>query len=210
MFEAERKTLLDTLKLQGIHDSAVLKAINEVPREAFLPTSLHHQAYDNCALPIDCDQTISQPYIVALMTQALISQGKTNKVLEIGTGSGYQTAILAKLYKQVYTIERVQSLHEVSKQVLQALKFQNIQFLFADGYEGWKDQGPFDGIIVTAAPATMPFNLVAQLNDDHGVLVVPIGEQEQVLKQIIKVGERYFDNTIEHVRFVPMIKGTTK
>ena len=200
---AERlaKKLADT----GIGEPRVLRAIATVPRELFLEDALVHQAYENTALPIGQGQTISQPYIVARMTE-LILQNNPQNVLEIGTGSGYQTAILAKLISDVYTIERIKYLQIQARQRLKKLSLHNIFFKYGDGGLGWPHRGPFDAIIVTAAAAKIPSNLLEQLSI-NGQLIIPVGDNEQQLQLIRRTEAGFKSKVIEAVRFVPLITG---
>lgn len=201
------QTLLKQLVEQGIRDERVLQAIASVPRELFVDEALSHQAYDNIALPIGAGQTISQPYTVAKMTELLKLTPKS-KVLEIGTGSGYQTAVLAHLSNHVYSVERIKSLQWQAKRRLKQLDLHNVSTRHGDGWEGWPVRGPFDAIIVTAAPDEIPHFLMEQLADG-GRLVLPVGEQRQ--SQLLQLVQRYADkfivDTIEMVRFVPLVKG---
>ncbi|MBK5072116.1 protein-L-isoaspartate(D-aspartate) O-methyltransferase [Budviciaceae bacterium CWB-B4] len=201
------QTLLKQLVGQGIRDERVLQAIASVPRELFIDEALSHQAYDNTALPIGAGQTISQPYMVAKMTE-LLKLTANSKVLEIGTGSGYQTAVLAKLVQHVYSVERIKSLQWQAKRRLKQLDLHNVSTRHGDGWEGWPVRGPFDAIIVTAAPDEIPPSLLTQLADG-GRLVLPVGEQRQsqLLQLVQRYGDKLMVDTIEMVRFVPMVKG---
>ncbi len=205
---ARKIRLLMELRRQGISDTAVLGAIERIPREAFVEKSFADQAYENIALPIKQGQTISQPYIVAYMTQALKPDPRV-KVLEIGTGSGYQTAVLAQLFRRVYTVERFRTLAETAAERLEGMKLRNITARTADGYQGWPEQAPFARIIATAAAADIPETLVDQL-DEGGILVLPVGERSDD-QEILRVTKLPYDVRIERlikVRFVPMVKGT--
>ncbi|HEQ1857953.1 TPA: protein-L-isoaspartate(D-aspartate) O-methyltransferase [Providencia alcalifaciens] len=199
------KELLAQLRQQGIHDERLLDALALVPRERFIDEALSHKAYDNIPLPIGHGQTISQPYIVAKMT-ALLAVKPTDHVLEIGTGSGYQTAVLAHLCEHVYSVERVKSLQWTAKRRFKLLDLHNISTRHGDGWEGWQSKGPFDGIIVTAAPSEIPSLLLKQLKDG-GRLVLPVGDKDQALKLITRRGNDYHTNVIEKVRFVPLVAG---
>ncbi|QBH97091.1 protein-L-isoaspartate(D-aspartate) O-methyltransferase [Limnobaculum zhutongyuii] len=201
------QTLLKQLVGQGIRDERVLQAIASVPRELFIDEALSHQAYDNTALPIGAGQTISQPYMVAKMTE-LLKLTENSKVLEIGTGSGYQTAVLAELVQHVYSVERIKSLQWQAKRRLKQLDLHNVSTRHGDGWEGWPVRGPFDAIIVTAAPDEIPPSLMTQLADG-GRLVLPVGEQRQsqLLQLVQRYGDKLMVDTIEMVRFVPMVKG---
>jgi protein-L-isoaspartate(D-aspartate) O-methyltransferase len=197
-----------SLRRAGITQTEVLAAIERVPREMFLPPSFHDQAYEDQALPIGQGQTISQPQIVATMTEGL-SVGKSQKVLEIGTGSGYQTAVLAHLSRRVYTIERFRSLSRAAEERLQALRMHNVTYRVGDGHKGWPEQAPFERIIVTAAAAEMPQALVDQLAPD-GVMVIPIGAEsgEQILVRVAKIAGEIACMHLGDVRFVPLVPGT--
>ncbi|MBK5143494.1 protein-L-isoaspartate(D-aspartate) O-methyltransferase [Budviciaceae bacterium BWR-B9] len=201
------QTLLKQLVGQGIRDERVLQAIASVPRELFIDEALSHQAYDNTALPIGAGQTISQPYMVAKMTE-LLKLTANSKVLEIGTGSGYQTAVLANLAQHVYSVERIKSLQWQAKRRLKQLDLHNVSTRHGDGWEGWPIRGPFEAIIVTAAPDEIPPSLMTQLADG-GRLVLPVGEQRQsqLLQLVQRYGDKFMVDTIEMVRFVPMVKG---
>jgi protein-L-isoaspartate(D-aspartate) O-methyltransferase len=189
---------------RGITDQAVIAAMQEVPRELFVPKYLQNDAYEDSPLPIGYSQTISQPYIVALMTE-LADIDKDSKVLEIGTGSGYQAAILAHLCKEVYTIEIIESLGKHAQATLQSLNLTNVHVIIGDGHEGLPSQAPFDAIIVTAAPKTIPRALVEQLKKG-GRLVIPVGSQLQNLEVITKTASGSKKETIIPVMFVPLVK----
>ncbi|MCI1680144.1 MAG: protein-L-isoaspartate(D-aspartate) O-methyltransferase [Ewingella americana] len=197
--------LLEQLRQQGIHDENLLHAIENVPRERFVDEAFQHKAYENTALPIGSGQTISQPYTVARMTE-LLRLTATSRVLEIGTGSGYQTAILAHLVEHVFSVERIKGLQWQAKRRLKQLDLHNVSTRHGDGWEGWPSRGPFDAIIVTAAPLEIPQDLLQQL-DDGGVMILPVGEQNQVLQRITRRGNDFVVETIESVRFVPLVKG---
>jgi len=198
--------LAQKLQAEGIVNPQVLQAIANSPRHIFLPEILAHKAYDNTALPIGQGQTISQPYIVAKMSELLLTDGRPNNILEIGTGSGYQTSILAQLTDRVFSVERIKSLQFQAKRCLRAMDLHNISMKHGDGWQGWASKAPFDAIIVTAAAASVPAALLAQLNDG-GRLVIPVGEQTQILKIITRVGEQYNEQQVEAVRFVPLVPG---
>ncbi|WP_333002528.1 protein-L-isoaspartate(D-aspartate) O-methyltransferase [Vibrio coralliilyticus] len=197
--------LIDFLVASGIQDQNVINAIYALPRERFVSQAMVHQAYDNNALPIGQGQTISQPYIVAKMTE-MLELRSTSKVLEVGTGSGYQTAVLAQLVDHVYSIERIKSLQWEAKRRLKQLDIYNVSTKHGDGWQGWAVKGPFDAIIVTAAAASVPPVLLEQLSDG-GVLVIPVGEDVQQLLKITRQGDEFLSQTIEDVRFVPLIAG---
>ncbi|MBR9789888.1 MAG: protein-L-isoaspartate(D-aspartate) O-methyltransferase [Vibrionaceae bacterium] len=197
--------LIEYLVASGIKDQRVLDAIHHLPRERFVSQAMMHQAYDNNALPIGQGQTISQPYIVARMTE-LLELEPTSNVLEIGTGSGYQTAVLAQLVERVYSVERIKSLQWEAKRRLKQLDIYNISTKHGDGWLGWETKGPFDAIIVTAAAEVIPQALLAQLKDG-GRMVIPVGETEQQLLKIERRGEEYLSTVVEMVRFVPLVAG---
>ncbi|MCG9556162.1 MULTISPECIES: protein-L-isoaspartate(D-aspartate) O-methyltransferase [Vibrio] len=201
--QAER--LITFLIENGIQDHKVLDAIYQLPRESFLSQAMYHQAYDNNALPIGQGQTISQPYIVAKMTELLELQ-QDSRVLEIGTGSGYQTAVLAQLVDHVYSVERIKSLQWNAKRRLKQLDFYNISTKHGDGWHGWSSKAPFDAIIVTAAAESIPQVLLQQLKDG-GRLLIPVGDDEQQLLKIVRHGDEFLSSVIEVVRFVPLVPG---
>lgn len=203
-----RMRLVQRLREGGIADEQVLDAIAEVPRHIFLDEALSHRAYEDTALPIGQGQTLSQPYIVARMTEVLMAH-KPRKVLELGTGSGYQTAILAGMVDQVFSVERIRVLQEQARQRLRKLGYRNVMLKLSDGGMGWPDKGPFDGIIVTAAPREMPRELLEQLADG-GVMVVPVGEETQMLVEVVRQGDEFHTREIEPVRFVPLLGGVVR
>jgi len=204
-FEALRQEMIEKqLHARGIQDSRVLVAMAKVPRQQFVAPENRNQAYADRAMAIDCGQTISQPYIVGLMTQALQLSG-SETVLEIGTGSGYQTAILAELASRVISIERHRELSQRASKVLTALGYRNVTLEVADGTLGWPDRAPFDRIIVTAAAAAYPPTLFAQL-DERGSLVIPLGRREhQTLQLIRKESGRAQTTDLSACRFVPLV-----
>lgn len=199
------EALLDQLRQQGIEDELLLKAIGDVPRERFVDEALEHQAWENMSLPIGSGQTISQPYMVAKMT-ALLELKPDSRVLEIGTGSGYQTAILAHLVDHVCSVERIKGLQWQAKRRLKQLDLHNVSTRHGDGWLGWAARAPFDAIIVTAAPPEIPEALLAQL-DEGGIMVLPVGEEVQQLKRIRRRGGEFIVDIIEPVRFVPLVQG---
>ena len=202
-----RSRLVDRLRTQGILSEQILDAINETPRHAFIDEALAHRAYEDSSLPIGFNQTISQPFIVARMTEALLADGPLNTVLEVGTGSGYQTAILARLVDKVFTVERISGLAKRARERLQAIGYRNIAYKHSDGGMGWAERGPFDGIIVTASPREIPEALLDQLAD-NGRMLVPVGEaREQQLLLLKKKGDVIEQTVLETVRFVPMLGG---
>ncbi len=203
VFEKQRKKMVQVqIKDRGIKDPAVLKAMEKVRRHFFVPSDLIQFAYDDGPLPIGEGQTISQPYIVALMTE-LIEPKPDFKVLEIGTGSGYQAAVLAEIVKEVYTIEIIEPLGKKAEERLRKHGYENITVKIGDGYKGWKEHAPYDAIIVTAAPEHIPQPLVDQLKVE-GKLIIPIGEFFQDLILVKKMEKGILKENITGVRFVPM------
>lgn len=194
----------DQIMRRGVSDKRVLEAISNTPRHKFVPAKYRFDAYSDGPLPIGEGQTISQPYIVALMTELLQLKGG-EKVLEIGTGSGYQAAVLSPLVKQVYTIELIQSLADNSKAVLEKLGYKNVTVKCGDGYQGWIEHAPFDRIIITAAPDEIPKELVKQLKVG-GIMVVPVGTAFQELIIVTKTEKGIIQEKSVGVRFVPMVK----
>ncbi|WNJ94343.1 protein-L-isoaspartate(D-aspartate) O-methyltransferase [Vibrio ruber] len=197
--------LIDFLVTNGIEDLRVLDIMRQLPRENFVSQAMVHQAYENNALPIGLGQTISQPYIVAKMTQ-LLALTPTSRVLEIGTGSGYQTAVLAGLVEHVCSIERIKTLQWEAKRRLRQLDIYNVSMKHGDGWQGWRTKAPFDAIIVTAAASEIPQALLEQLADG-GRLVIPVGSDEQQLLRITRNDESFHSEIIEMVRFVPLVAG---
>ena len=199
--------LLLDLKQQGVSDIKVLNIIEHIDRSLFIDNNLKEKSNLNVALPIDCGQTISQPLVVAHMTQ-ILDINKKMRVLEIGTGSGYQSLVLSKLSRFVYTIERHNILLKKAKNLLQSLEINNVFFKHADGGLGWSEQAPFDRIIVTASAPEIPTKLLSQLVD-NGIMVIPVGEDNdnQVLKKIIKKRDSFIVKNIMNVRFVPLLEG---
>ena len=208
--EESKIRLIMELRREGIADSAVLGAIERVPREIFIPAPIKTFAYDNRALPIGAGQTISQPYVVAYMTQALNLNDRC-KVLEIGTGSGYQTAILARLARRIYTIERHPSLLDEAKERFEALDLHKVVTRVGDGSKGWPEQAPFDRIIVTAASENVPEALLEQLGEG-GTMVVPIGPQDgtQHIHRFIRTEDGIEDECLLPVRFVPLVESEVR
>ncbi|KIE21082.1 protein-L-isoaspartate O-methyltransferase [Vibrio sinaloensis] len=205
MANPQADRLIDFLVASGIHNSDVLEAIRRLPREQFVSQAMMHQAYDNNALPIGQGQTISQPYIVAKMTETL-ELSRKSKVLEVGTGSGYQTAVLAQLVDHVFSVERIKSLQWEAKRRLKQLDIYNVSTKHGDGWQGWAAKAPFDAIIVTAAAESVPEALLTQLSEG-GILVIPVGTDEQQLLKITRCADSFTSEVIEVVRFVPLVAG---
>jgi len=204
-----RDRLVQRLREQGISNLSVLDRIRNVPRHIFVDEALGSRAYEDTALPIGYGQTISQPYIVARMTEALLEGGPTESVLEVGTGCGYQTAVLAPLVTQLYTIERIEPLLTRARGRLKELGVRNVRFRHGDGSLGWKSHAPFDGILVAAAPLTVPDALIKQLKMG-GRLVGPIGpEGEQQLVRLTRREQRVDREVLGAVAFVPLLGGTS-
>jgi protein-L-isoaspartate(D-aspartate) O-methyltransferase len=203
-----RERLVERLKADGIRDRRVLQRIRELPRHIFVDEALASRAYEDTALPIGHGQTISQPYIVARMTEALFAGGPMGDVLEVGTGSGYQTAVLAPLVRRVYTVERIAALLDQARERFRELGIRNVRTKHTDGGMGMPEYAPFDGIIVTAAPEGIPRALVAQLKVG-GRMVLPIGSRdEQVLVRVTRTESGYDKELLEQVVFVPLLGGT--
>ena len=201
---ARRKMVKEQLVARKIKDKRILNAMEKVPRHLFVEEGLWHQAYGDFPLPIGQGQTISQPYIVALMTEVLQLKGDA-KVLEIGTGSGYQAAILAELTKQVFSIERISSMASKARKILDELGYANVIIRVSDGTYGWEDEAPFDGIMVTAGAPAIPLTLVGQLKVG-GRLVIPVGgEYSQVLLKVVKKEKGYKEEDLGGVRFVKLV-----
>jgi protein-L-isoaspartate(D-aspartate) O-methyltransferase len=208
--ETRRARLILNLRSQGVSDPAVLAALEHTPRDLFTPDLFQERAWEDSALPIACGQTISQPFIVGLMTQALTLEPRS-RVLEIGTGSGYQTAVLSRLARLVYTVERYRTLLHEAEARFKSLQLPNIITRFGDGGEGWPEQAPFDRILVTAAAPDEPKALLAQLKPS-GVLVAPIGRGPiQILKRYAGDGKGDFrEEILCEVRFVPLLEGVAR
>ena len=203
-----RDRLIQRLKEQGIHDERVLEVIRRVPRHLFVDEALAHRAYEDTALPIGYGQTISQPFIVAYMTQVLLEDGPANSVLEIGTGCGYQTAVLASLFPQVYSVERIEALHQQARERLAELEIYNVQLRYCDGIDGWPNPSyRFDRIIMTAACSEVPDALVQQLNEG-GVMVLPFDSGfGQTLTKFTRTRDGLDSEPLEKVAFVPLLPG---
>ena len=201
-----RQRLIQRLVDQGIDNAAVLDVIRTTPRHLFLDEAMAHRAYEDVALPIGFQQTLSQPYVVARMTELLLAARPLKRVLEIGTGSGYQTAILAQLVDEVYSVERIKQLQQKARQRMRQLKLRNIHMSHADGGMGWEESGPFDGILVTAAPERIPEELLLQLALG-GRMVIPVGGDVQHLQVVTRTHEGYETEIVEAVFFVPLRSG---
>ena len=205
-----RARLIERLFEQGIRNPAVLDCFDKVPRHLFVDEALGHKAYEDISVPIGFAQTLSQPYIVARMTELVLQAEHHDTVLEIGTGSGFQTCVLANVVNEVYSVERIEPLQKKARERIRALKLYNTNLKMADGFLGWPSQAPFDVIIGTAAPALPPKELIDQLIPDGGRLIMPIGEAEQFLTVIDKHGDELDIQKIEPVVFVPMLQGVKK
>lgn len=202
-----RERLIERLYEEGLSNPSVLEVIRRTPRHLFVDEALAHRAYEDTALPIGHNQTISQPYMVGRMTELLLAAGPLDKVLEIGTGSGYQTSVLAQLVERVFSVERIQALQERAKERLQELNLRNVVFRWGDGWEGWNALGPYNGIIVTAAAAEVPQSLLDQMAPG-GRLVIPVGAgAEQQLLLIVRDEHGFTRHVLDDVRFVPLLNG---
>lgn len=203
-----RDRLVRRLECQGIADKRVLDVIGNTPRHIFVDEALASRAYEDTALPIGYGQTISQPYVVARMTEALLAGGTLEKVLEIGSGCGYQSAVLAQLVGRVYSVERIGPLLSKARQRLFTLRLNNVHSRHSDGSWGWVDYAPYDGIIVTAAPSAVPEALLAQLAP-QGRMVIPVGAQGggQDLTLVVRDGDEFHQQVLEPVSFVPLLGG---
>jgi len=202
-----RERLIERLYEEGLSNPHVLEVIRRTPRHLFVDEALAHRAYEDTALPIGHNQTISQPYMVGRMTELLLAAGPLDKVLEIGTGSGYQTAVLAQLVERVFSVERIQALQDRAKERLAELNIRNVVFRWGDGWEGWNALGPYNGIIVTAAASNVPQALLDQLALG-GRLVIPVGAGDvQELLLIIREEDGFSRHVLDAVRFVPLLNG---
>lgn len=202
-----RERLIQRLEEAGVRDADVLDAMRRLPRHLFVDEALASRAYEDSALPIGHGQTISHPYTVARMTEAFLERGRPDTVLEIGTGSGFQTAVLASLVRRVYSVERVKGLFEAAQRRLKRLELRNVRLRHGDGALGWPEYAPFGGIMVTAAPAGIPRLLVNQLTMG-GCMVLPIGRSDrQVLVRVIRTESGYIHEILESVTFVPLLGG---
>ena len=204
-----RERLIQRLMDQGISQFEVLEAIRSVPRHLFVDEALAHRSYEDTALPIGYGQTLSQPYMVARMSQLALARGRPKKVLELGSGSGYQTAILASLVDEICAIERIKPLVDRAKKQLRALRIRNVRMRHGDGLEGWPTEAPFDLILGAAAPETLPAALLDQLAPD-GRLILPVGGRRQQLMMVTSTTDGFVQEIIEEVNFVPMLQGVVR
>ena len=204
-----RERLIQRLMDQGISQFEVLEAIRSVPRHLFVDEALAHRSYEDTALPIGYGQTLSQPYMVARMSQLALARGRPKKVLELGSGSGSQTAILASLVDEICAIERIKPLLDRAKKQLRALRIRNVRMRHGDGLEGWPTEAPFDLILGAAAPETLPAALLEQLAPD-GRLILPVGGRRQQLMMVTSTTDGYIEEIIEEVNFVPMLQGVVR
>lgn len=204
-----RDRMISRLKEQGIQDQRVLSVMREIPRHCFVEEALASRAYEDTALPIGHGQTISQPYIVARMTEVLLQTQPMQQVLEVGTGSGYQAAVLSRLVRRLQSVERIRALSDQARRRFRQLKLRNIRLRYSDGGMGMPEYAPYDGIIVTAAPEGIPHALVEQLRPG-GVIIMPIGDsEEQILIRVTRTEEGYEKEFLERVSFVPLLGGVT-
>ena len=207
--DSSRDNLIKILAKEGISNSDVLRSMQLIPRHMFVDEAISSKAYDNTALPIGMSQTISHPLIVAKMTEIIMNH-KPKRILEIGTGSGYQAAVLSLLVDKVYTIERIEYLHDKSKKIFQKIGFKNIYTKYSDGNAGWPQKAPFDAIIVTAGAIDIPDALIDQLSNNGGILVSPVENKgKQYLKSVIKVENRCNEEIHGIVNFVPLLSGVS-
>ena len=204
-----RERLIQRLMDQGITRFEVLEAIRSVPRHLFVDEALAHRSYEDTALPIGYGQTLSQPYVVARMSELALAQGRPKKVLELGSGSGYQTAILASLVDEICAIERIKPLLERARKQLRALRVRNVRLRHGDGLDGWASEAPFDLILGAAAPEHLPTQLLEQLAPG-GRMILPVGGERQQLMMVTATPEGYVEEVIEEVNFVPMVRGVTR
>ena len=204
-----RERLIQRLMDQGITQFEVLEAIRSVPRHLFVDEALAHRSYEDTALPIGYGQTLSQPYVVAKMSELALARGRPKKVLELGSGSGYQTAILASLVDEICAIERIKPLLERARKQLRALRVRNVRLRHGDGLDGWSSEAPFDLILGAAAPERLPTQLLEQLTPG-GRLILPVGGERQQLIMVTATAEGYVEEVIEKVNFVPMVRGVSR
>jgi len=206
--ERTRMRMIDALRREGIRDERVLGAMTEIPRHAFVEEGIASRAYEDTPLPIGHGQTISSPTIVALMTQLLLEKGPTGKVLEVGTGCGYQTAILAKVVKEVYTLERIAPLMDKARRHLRDLRIYNVRYKHVDGHNGYPEGAPYDGILIAAAASHVPPALKSQLSVG-GRMVIPVGIEDQWLYVVERTETGFTEQKREAVRFVPLVPGVS-
>ena len=204
-----RERLIQRLMDQGITQFEVLEAIRSVPRHLFVDEALAHRSYEDTALPIGYGQTLSQPYVVARMSELALAQDRPKKVLELGSGSGYQTAILASLVDEICAIERIKPLLERARKQLRALRVRNVRLRHGDGLDGWASEAPFDLILGAAAPEHLPTQLLEQLTPG-GRLILPVGGERQQLMMVTATPEGFVEEVIEEVNFVPMVRGVSR
>ena len=204
-----RERMVKRLREQGIADAAVMDVIRKTPRHLFVDEALAQRAYEDSSLPIGYSQTLSQPYIVARMTELLLAAGPLQRVLEVGTGSGYQTAILAQLVGRVYSVERIKPLQNKARQRLRTLRLNNVQLLHSDGGMGWEQHAPYDGILATAAPEQIPEELLAQMAMG-GRMVIPVGIDTQHLQLVVRTPAGFESDCVDEVRFVPLRPGLVR
>ncbi len=204
-----RERLVQRLCEQGITNFEVLEVMRNAPRHLFLDEAMAHRAYEDTALPIGYQQTLSQPLTVARMTEILLANGPRKRVLEIGTGSGFQTYVLSQLVDEVFSVERIKPLLLKAKTRLRSLRVWNAQCRHADGMMGWADKGPFDGILVAAAGEYVPEHLLAQLSDG-GRLIMPVGKEQQQLHLVIREGDDWVQEILDSVFFVPLLPGSVR
>ena len=204
-----RERLVQRLCEQGITNFEVLEVMRNAPRHLFLDEAMAHRAYEDTALPIGYQQTLSQPLTVARMTEILLANGPRKRVLEIGTGSGFQTYVLSQLVDEVFSVERIKPLLLKAKTRLRSLRVWNAQCRHADGMMGWADKGPFDGILVAAAGEYVPVHLLAQLSDG-GRLIMPVGKEKQQLHLVIREGDDWVQEILDSVFFVPLLPGSVR
>ncbi len=204
-----RERLIQRLMEQGITRFEVLEAIRSMPRHMFVDEALAHRSYEDTALPIGYGQTLSQPYMVAKMSELALAAGRPKKVLELGSGSGYQTAILASLVDEICAVERIKPLLDRARKQLRALKIRNVRWRHGDGLEGWAAEAPFDLILGAAAPEQMPEILLEQLAPG-GRLILPVGGRRQQLMMVTATEEGFVEEVVEEVNFVPMVSGVSR
>lgn len=204
-----RNRLVQRLRERGIENTQVLDVISSTPRHIFIDEALAHRAYEDSSLPIGNGQTISQPYIVAKMTELLLADGPLHNVLEVGTGSGYQTAILAPLVKKLYSVERIEPLLNKARLRIKQLGLNNVSLKLSDGHWGWPQAGPYDGIIAAAAPENIPQGLLDQMADG-GRMILPVGGEKQSLVLVTRSGNNWTRKILQEVKFVPFLPGIKK